>query len=200
MTAGVIVVLGAGSASRMRGADKLLEPVTGKPLLRLLTERALSTGYDVLVTLPPDARRMPRAAALAELTGIRVVEVPDAATGMSASFRAAAKQLTAATEWAMFLPGDMPEITAGDLTAVARAIAQDGATIARAASDTGRPGHPVAFARVHFPALALLKGDEGARSVVAAHLEETRLVPLPGNHAVTDLDTPEDWAAWRSAQ
>jgi hypothetical protein len=25
-------------------------------------------------------------------------------------------------------------------------------------------------------------------------------VALPGLHAITDLDTPEDWAAWRARQ
>jgi hypothetical protein len=26
------------------------------------------------------------------------------------------------------------------------------------------------------------------------------LITLPARHAVTDLDTPEDWAAWRAAR
>mgnify|MGYP006184317219 CR=1 FL=1 len=42
--------------------------------------------------------------------------------------------------------------------------------------------------------------DEGARSVLVRHRARLRLVPLPGHHATTDLDTPEDWAAWRAAQ
>jgi CTP:molybdopterin cytidylyltransferase MocA len=42
-----------------------------------------------------------------------------------------------------------------------------------------------------------LHGDEGARSVLAAQASRVRLCPLPLRHAVTDLDTPEDWAQWR---
>ena len=48
--------------------------------------------------------------------------------------------------------------------------------------------------------LMTLKGDEGAKSVIVRHRARLRLVPLPARHATTDLDTPEDWAAWRATQ
>jgi CTP:molybdopterin cytidylyltransferase MocA len=43
-----------------------------------------------------------------------------------------------------------------------------------------------------------LSGDEGARAILRRH--PPRLLALPGRHAVTDLDTPEDWARWRAAR
>ena len=54
------VLLAAGSARRMQGRDKLLEPVQGQPLLRVLALRLLDSGVaQVAVTLRADdpARR-----------------------------------------------------------------------------------------------------------------------------------------------
>jgi molybdenum cofactor cytidylyltransferase len=44
-----------------------------------------------------------------------------------------------------------------------------------------------------------LTGDQGARDLLRAHADDVRAVVLPARHAVTDLDTPEDWANWRAA-
>ncbi|MCV6595140.1 MAG: NTP transferase domain-containing protein, partial [Silicimonas sp.] len=52
----------AGASSRMRGRDKLLEPIGGVPLLRRQALAALTTGCPVLVTLPEGNE--PRRAAL----------------------------------------------------------------------------------------------------------------------------------------
>ena len=46
------------------------------------------------------------------------------------------------------------------------------------------------------PEMAALRGDTGARALMQSH--PVRHVALPGRRAVTDLDTPEDWAAWRA--
>ncbi|MBN8294881.1 nucleotidyltransferase family protein [Rhodobacter sp. NTK016B] len=190
MAALACVLLAAGSSRRMRGADKLLEPVDGMPLLRrqALALLAAECGR-VAVTLPPD--RPAREAALEGLTLDRL-SVPDALTGMSASLRAAARW--AGNRTLMVVPADMPELTAEDFARVARAC--DGKTPLRATAEDGTPGHPVVFPATLLGSLADLHGDEGARSVLKAH--PPALLALPGRHAVTDLDTPEAWAAWRA--
>jgi CTP:molybdopterin cytidylyltransferase MocA len=43
--------------------------------------------------------------------------------------------------------------------------------------------------------LLALEGDEGARGILRDG--EIHPVPLPGQRALTDLDTPEEWEAWR---
>ena len=51
-----------------------------------------------------------------------------------------------------------------------------------------------------FDQLKHLRGDDGGRAVVRAAADRMQLVPLPGQRARRDLDTPEDWAAWRAEQ
>ena len=154
----------------MRGADKLVLPVAGQPLLRRQALTALTTPCPVLVTLRPDdpARR-------ATLQGLPVtcLVVPDAATGLSASFRAAARQIDTAL---MILPGDMPELDAADLARMILAFQARPDLCYRGASADGQPGHPVILPRHLLPELAQLTGDEGARGVLARH--GVALVPL----------------------
>jgi len=189
------VVLAAGAASRMRGGDKLLEVVDGAPLIATLTRRLLSAGVTACaVTLPPD--RPARNAALAGLRAT-VLPVPDATEGMSASLRRSA-------QWAgdmdlvalMLVPGDMPDLTSADFGRLITTFAADPLTPLRATGQDGTPGHPVLFPTTLFPALAALTGDQGARAILQTHAP--RIIALPNDHALTDLDTPEDWANWRA--
>ena len=187
MTALTILVPAAGASSRMRGRDKLLELVQGQPMLRRQVLIALPLA-PVLVTLRADD---PRKAALQGLN-VTVLAVPDAKTGLSASLRAAAG---ATTGDLMILPADMPDLTTADLAAVIAAFDQSPDTIHRGASAAAKPGHPVILPARYRTEIMGLSGDEGARSLVARH--GAILVPLAGEHAITDLDTPEDWARWR---
>lgn len=190
-----ILLLAAGASSRMRGADKLLEPVDGAPLLARQAQAAAATGCPVVVTLPPGAAA--RRAALAGLP-VRPVEVADAAEGLGASIRAGVAALPAGATGVLLLLADLPEITADDLARICAAHRADAAAIWRATAEDGRAGHPVLVPADLFGALRGLAGDAGARAVLAAHAGRVRPVPLPGARAVTDLDTPEDWAAWRA--
>lgn len=193
----VILLPAAGLSSRMRGRDKLLEEVRGEPLLRERARAALSTGCRVLVTLPPD--RAARGAALAALSHPRLTTVvlPDASEGLAASMRRGA-------EWALSLGAgglmvvlpDMPDIGAEDMKIMLQAF--DPETIIRATSENGNAGHPVLLPAAMLASLLTLRGDQGARDLL--RLSPVRGVPLPGTRATTDLDTPEDWSAWRATR
>ncbi|EKE45215.1 molybdopterin-guanine dinucleotide biosynthesis protein A-like protein [Oceaniovalibus guishaninsula JLT2003] len=191
MTAPLVALLAAGASSRMGGRDKLLETVGGVPLLRVLADRIAAAGLAGIATLPPDAP--PRRAALRG-SAIRCIGV-DASEGMAASLRAAVAAAQAFPAL-MVLPADMPEIAADDLRALADAwMAGPPDAAMRAATCDGRPGQPVVLPRRLYPAIAALRGDTGARGLLRN--ERVGLLPLADARAVLDLDTPEDWAAWR---
>ncbi len=191
-----ILILAAGASSRMAPRDKLLEEIGGEPLLRRVARRAVETGAPVIVVLPPD--RPLRAQALYGLP-LTCVIAPDAANGMTASLRAGIAALPPGTPGAMILPADMPGPTTEDLRQMLDLFDAHPQTILRATAEDGREGHPAVFPADLFGALRELTGDEGGRSVLKANRHRLRLVPLPGDRAVLDLDTPEDWAAFRSS-
>lgn len=180
----------------MRGSDKLLQEVDGQPVLRCLAQRGVSAGLPVFVTLGPD--QPARREALADLD-VTVVEVPNAEDGMSQSLRAGARAMPSEVDGMMVLPADMPDIEAADMAALAQAFLTGPPCPAlRATTEDGRPGHPIVFARDRLALFDSLDGDRGALMLLKGFEDQVRLVPLPGDRARLDLDTPEDWAAWRA--
>lgn len=190
-----ILVLAAGASSRMRGRDKLLQSVKGRPILRVVAETALATGAPVLVTLPPAAEER-----RATVTGlpVRVVDIPDAAQGMSRSISRGLAAISdpGPEDGVMILPADMPGFSGKALADLISRFRAEPELIWRGGTPDGRPGHPAIFPCDLWPDLAAISGDEGGRSVLKRHADRLRQVPLPGEMAVLDLDTPEDWAAY----
>lgn len=178
----------------MRGEDKLLQVVNGRPLLHVVAERATRASAHVAVTLRADDAARARV-----LTGLPVTRLTilDAAEGMAASLRKGAA-------WAVTLPvralmvalPDMPDITADDMRALIVAQAAHPSQPLRAATVEHVAGHPTILPMALMPALQRLSGDTGARALLQKH--PPRLHKLQGKRALTDLDTPEDWAAWRA--
>ncbi|WP_050927806.1 nucleotidyltransferase family protein [Aestuariivita boseongensis] len=193
-----VIILAAGASSRMGGADKLLQHVDGQPLLARQARLALAvTDGPVIVALPPAPHR--RHDALADLP-VEICSVPDAAEGMNASLRAAVAALPPDAPGFMLLLADLPDLYEDDLRAVLGAVDYSQITLVwRGATEDGAPGHPVVFHRDLIPAFASLTGDSGGREVIAMAKGKVQLIPLPGQRARHDLDTPEAWAAWRAA-
>ncbi len=190
-----ILLLAAGSASRMRGGDKLLEDVHGAPCLQVMAKRALATGQPVLVTLPSSDH--PRAACLTELE-LLVVEVPDADLGMSRSLQRGVLALPQDSKAVMILPADMPDIKTADMSAMIEAFETLKPKALRAATQSGEAGHPTLIDAQVFKQIQSLKGDKGANGILSALGEDLLYHRLQGDRARLDLDTPEDWLAWRA--
>jgi CTP:molybdopterin cytidylyltransferase MocA len=189
-----ILIPAAGASTRMRGDDKLLRTVDGQPLLRRQVRRAVFTGAHVCVAVPNHEN--PRAHALSGLP-VQIVEVPDAANGMSCAIRRGVGMLPKPIHSVMILPADMPDLDSSDLLKImtlAQSTPQD--LLFQGCAEDGTPGHPVLFPKDCFHALQTLTGDRGARQVLSTNQQRLRYVPLPQDHAVTDLDTPEAWHAW----
>lgn len=198
-----ILILGAGASRRMRGRDKLLEPVDGIAQLRRIAGFAVETGWPVSVAIP--SNEGPRATALSGLD-VTLVPVKAASEGMSASLRAGlsthrehAARAGKPVGGLMIVPADMPDLIVEDLNAVIRAYSAAPHFIhCGAAGD--RRGHPVILpARVH-AAVGQLRGDRGAARVLHENQDDVRLTALQGQRAILDLDTPEAWATWRATR
>ncbi len=190
-----ILIPAAGLGTRMRGADKLLQRVDEMPLLRRVALRALVASPLVIVTLPDLTGA--RADTLAGLD-VQTVAVPDNATGMAASLRRGAALVPADTGL-MIVPADMPDLTSTNFTQlINRFQGEDQPFLYQGIAADGTPGHPVLFPPDCLPAFAALSGDQGARAILQANKHRLQRVDLPGENALTDLDTPEAWARWRS--
>ncbi|GIX14130.1 MAG: 4-diphosphocytidyl-2C-methyl-D-erythritol kinase [Paracoccaceae bacterium] len=107
------IVLAAGSARRMRGADKLLEEVEGAPLIARIARACLGAGLAAVHVVLPAGDRA-RRAALAGLD-LDIVDNPLAAEGMASSIRAGMAAIDPETDAVILVLADMPEIGAAHL-------------------------------------------------------------------------------------
>ena len=187
-----VVILAAGASSRM-GAPKQLLALEGRPLLVRAAEAALaSPAWPVIVVLGARAEQI--RPVLARLP-VLVTENPAWSEGMAASIRAG---VTTLQQFSRHLDGvvialcDQPAFSAASIARLVAAQRQTGRSIV-AARYSGRHGAPALFLREHFPTLAALTGEEGARALLNA--DPARVAPVDLPELAVDLDTPEDLAA-----
>jgi molybdenum cofactor cytidylyltransferase len=186
-----LVVLAAGRASRMgeEGRHKLLAEFDGEPLVRRSVRQAIEADVGP-VTVVTGHRSAEVAEVLAGLS-VELMENAEFASGMASSLKTGLNAVEAkGLPGMMVLLADMPNVSAADIVALARAYAKSGGkAIVRAVSD-GQRGNPVILPAATFEALKALEGDIGARPVI----ESAGLAVIDveiGPAARLDVDTPE---------
>ena len=182
------ILLAAGAGSRF-GGGKLLAKLNDMPLAQhsLLALEA-SPVDEAIVVVGADAERLRE---VCEPYGVRVVENPDWAEGMSTSVRAGLRSLGPEVRAAVILLADQPLVGAGAVGRLVEAF-EAGAKVA-VATYGGKPRNPVLFSREVWPLLeAELSGDEGARPFLRRHPKLLTQVPCDRVGDPADVDTAED--------
>jgi molybdenum cofactor cytidylyltransferase len=185
------VILAAG-ASRRLGQPKQLLPISGQPLLERSIDAALAVPaiWPVVVVLGAHAEKIRPVAARRP---VLLVENPAWAEGMASSLRtglATLQQFSRRIDAALFALCDQPAFSAAAIERLLQERAASGASVV-AARYGGHLGAPALIAREHFPELAHLVGDEGARQLFQRLPPESiKAIDLP--ELALDLDTPED--------
>ena len=141
---------------------------------------------DVLAVVRSDDYRLQE---LLEEEGIAVHACQDAQQGMSRSFVCGIGASENADGWVIAL-GDMPFLLPQTIKSVAARIAQSGHIAVP--SYLGQRGHPIGFGRRYLNELLKLRGDEGARSVIASHPREVEIVECQDRGILLDIDAPGD--------
>jgi molybdenum cofactor cytidylyltransferase len=92
----------------------------------------------------------------------------------------------------------MPQVDAAMIDRLVGALAPDKGALIAVPSIDGKRGNPVVWSRRFFPELMAVEGDVGARHLISRYSEAIVEVPLTGNAALTDIDTPEALEAVRA--
>jgi molybdenum cofactor cytidylyltransferase len=181
------IVLAAG-ASRRFGSQKLLADLRGKPVVRWSVESVLEARPDEVIAVVGHEGEAVRAA----LKGlaVRVVENHGWTEGIGSSLRAGVAAAGADVDAAMIALGDQPGVDASVIASLLDAHAERRESIV-VPSYRGERGHPVIFPAAVFPELMAIRGDRGARDVIARDRSRVTLVevdaPLP-----LDVDTEDE--------
>ncbi len=183
-----IIVPAAGRGTRFGGPlNKLAQPFEEGTVLGSTLRRAVESQLPVVVVTT---------AALASLVAqqlaardIVVLDEAEAALGMGAAIAAGVAERSGAPGW-LVLPGDMPLVRPGTMLAVAAGLEQHAVVFAQY---RGRRGSPVAFAAELYSELIQLRGDEGARRLMARYPAQGLELDDPG--VLLAVDTPADLEA-----
>jgi molybdenum cofactor cytidylyltransferase len=186
------IVLAAGLSSRM-GANKMLAPLAGKPMLHHVVEAARKSAAGPVIVVTGNQAGAVEAALAG--TGARFVRNPDYAAGLSTSLKAGIAAVPEDCDGALVLLGDMPDIGPVLIDRLIAAFSPaDGRAICVAAYG-GKRGNPVLWARRFFLDMLALDGDIGAKALIAANGELVCEVEAGDDAPLADIDTPQALAA-----
>ena len=182
------LVLAAGGSRRL-GQPKQLLPFGSATLLDHTIATARSCCFDQLIVAVGGAADDVRARV--DLSGADVVVNEGYGAGCSSSIAAAMDALDPRARLLVLLLGDQPGVTSGTVSALL--AGRGDADLAVCRYDDGR-GHPIAFSREMFLALADLHGDKGVWRLLDQGGDDVVEVPVPGPVPL-DVDTLEDYEA-----
>jgi len=175
------------------GPNKLLAEINGKPLIRMVVEQALaSRARPVLVVTGHQRERVE--AALSGLP-VQFVHNPHFADGLGTSLKAGIAALKPNIDGTIVCLGDMPQVDAALIDRLIGAIDPDKGALIAVPVIEGKRGNPVVWSRRFFADLMTVEGDIGARYLIGRYAEAVAEVPVDGTAALTDVDTPEAFAA-----
>jgi len=179
----------------MGGPNKLLAELAGKPRVRIVPEQARASKAQGEIVVP--GHQAERVEQSLQGLDVKFVRNPDFAQGLASSVKAGISAVPANADGALVCLGDMPLISARLIDQLIETFAPDrGHLIALPVSD-GRRGNPVLWSRRFFRELMTLDGDIGARHLIAKHAEAVAEVPVEGDSAFLDIDTPQALEAAR---
>lgn len=192
------VVLAAGASTRM-GANKLLLPVEGEPMVHRTVRRVIDAGCDpVVVVTGHDASRV-RDALLA-VPGLVFAESADPTGPTSGSLHAGLRALPDGVDAAMVMLADMVHVTTPMMRALCEGLRANETQAGAAPLAVSRYGDvlapPLLFRRSLWPELLAWHGEGCGKAVVRAHLAEAQMHDW-AVEALQDVDTPEDYEAVR---
>jgi molybdenum cofactor cytidylyltransferase len=182
------LLLAAGAATRF-GSDKLSHSLPhGVPIAVQAARHLVPAVSRVVAVVRPGSAQLARDLSL---EGCEVAVCENAAEGMGASLACAARAAGPADGYLVAL-ADMPFVRPSSAAAVRDALV-GGAELA-APYWRARRGHPVGLCAKFFAQLLTLRGDEGAKKLLAANQHRLVKIPVGDPGVIRDIDTPADLA------
>jgi molybdenum cofactor cytidylyltransferase len=187
------VVLAAGRSTRMGAVNKLIAEIGGKPLVRIAAEQALASRASPVIVVTGHERE--RVAEALNGLPVRFVHNPDYAEGLGTSLKAGIAAVPEDVDGAIVCLGDMPQVSSALIDKLIAAFDPARGALVVVPSIEGRRGNPVVWSRRFFNDLMAVSGDIGARHLIGSYAEAVAEVPLEGDAALVDVDTPESFSA-----
>ncbi len=179
------ILLAAGSARRF-GSQKLLARLPDGRCVVEASAENLRAAVDRVIAVTRNDRELIQ---VLERCGCEVVINEQANDGMGSSIAAGVTASRDAAGWLIAL-GDMPFLFTATISGIVATLKLHGGIVVP--THQGQRGHPVAFSSAFAGALEILRGDTGARGLLASHPEAVALLPVEDHGVLADVDIPDD--------
>ena len=187
------VVLAAGRSTRMGAVNKMLAQIGGKPLVRIAAEQAVASHAHPVIVVTGHERE--KVESVLRGLPVRLVHNPDYADGLGTSLKTGIAAVPEDSDAVIVCLGDMPQVDAALIDRLIAAFDPERGALVVVPSIDGRRGNPVVWSRRFFQDLMGIQGDVGARYLIGNYAESVVEVPVAGEAALTDVDTPESLSA-----
>ena len=172
---------------------KPLLEIGGKPLVRIAAEQAVASHARPVIVVTGHERE--KVEAVLKGLPVRFVHNPDYAEGLGTSLKAGIGAVPEDADAAIVCLGDMPQVDAALINRLIAAFEPERGALVVVPSIQGRRGNPVVWSRRFFHDLMSIQGDVGARHLIGSYAEAVVEVPVAGEAALVDVDTPESLSA-----
>lgn len=192
------ILLAAGESKRM-GRPKQLLPWEGGTLLRHCLESLVGSAADeIILVLGHEADRIRQSL---PPFPIKIVINPEYRQGMASSLRQGVLATEPRSEAFMVFLADQPGIGPALIDTLIRAFqrAAPARGIIRPVH-RGRAGHPVLIGSQYRQSVLNLRGDEGARRILADNPGDILDVAVDQDAILRDIDTPEEYRDYGKRQ
>ena len=189
MTSVSIILLAAGSSSRM-GQSKQLLKIRNQSLLVHSINVALASGLRTIVVL--GAHEQEHRTAIQSLP-VDIVLNDGWMNGMGGSLKAGLKYLllkAPLTEAVIVMVCDQPLLTTEHLEKI-KARYQTSGKLIVASYYSGTTGVPALFHKSFFSEIMALSSNQGAKKIIQQHPYDILTIDFP--EGAVDLDTPDDY-------
>jgi molybdenum cofactor cytidylyltransferase len=189
------ILLAAGLSRRMGAVNKLALPVDDVPLLRRTAQVLCAARLnEIVVVLGHEAEQAERM--LAGLA-LRTVRNPDYSLGQMTSVHQGLAALSAPCAGVMVCLSDQPLLESADVDHIVRAFINDCPRSVLVPTWQGHRGNPIVLAWEHRAEILSGGRNLGCKRLIQNNPDLVWTLPMPNDHCVFDLDSPEDYQRLR---
>ena len=182
------ILLAAGKSTRM-GANKLLAPISGKPMIRHSAEALLASSAGPVLVVTGHQREEIEAALKGLI--VRFIDNPVYDSGLASSLKAGIAALPKDADGVVVALGDMPLVAGRHINRLIAAFSPAEHRTIIVPVHGGERGNPVLWGSQYFSEMLGLDGDRGAKSLMDMHEDHITEIVMRSDAVLADFDTPE---------